>query len=89
MIPVQAKSQKDQVARVQLEQDIALCAEKWGSLKCRPVAAQVMADDVIALFEFEIQNDQVKIVSEKHYQLVDQDSMTDEDLQQYRQRPAD
>ena len=25
---------------------------KWGSLICRPVAAQMMADDVIALFDF-------------------------------------
>lgn len=89
VIPVQAKSERDEVGRVQLEQDIALCAEKWGSLICRPVAAQMMADDVIALFEFELQADEVKIVSEKHYQLVDQDNMTAEDLQQYRQRPAD
>ena len=89
VIPVQAKSERDEVARVQLEQDIALCAEKWGSLICRPVATQVMADDVIALFEFKLQDDEVKIVSEKHYQLVDLDSMTAEDLQQYQQRPTD
>ena len=29
VIPVQAKSERDEVGRVQLEQDIALCAEKW------------------------------------------------------------
>ena len=89
VIPVQAKSERGEVGRVQLEQDIALCAEKWGSLVCRPMAAQAMADDVIALFEFELQDDEVKIVSEKHYQLVDPDDMTDEDLRQYRQRPID
>lgn len=89
VIPVQAKSERDEVGRVQLEQDTALCAEKWGSLICRPIAAQTMAGDVIALFEFELQDDEVKIVSEKHYQLVDPDGMTDEDLRQYSQRPID
>ena len=89
VIPVQAKSERDEVGRVQLEQDAALCAEKWGSLICRPIAAQAMAGDAIALFEFELQDDEVKIVSERHYQLVDPDSMTDEDLRQYVQRPID
>ena len=89
VIPVQAKSERDEVGRVQLEQDAALCAEKWGSLICRPIAAQAMAGDAIALFEFELQDDEVKIVSERHYQLVDPDSMTDEDLRQYSQRPID
>lgn len=49
----------------------------------------MMADDVIALFEFELQDDEVRIVSERHYQLVDPDSMTSEDLQQYRLRPIE
>ena len=89
VIPVQAKSVRDEVGRVQLEQDMALSAEKWPSLICRPIAAQMMADDVIALFEFELQHDEVRIVSERHYQLVDPDSMTDEDLRQYGQRPID
>lgn len=89
VIPVQAKSERDEVGRVQLEQDIALCADKWASLICRPIAAQMMADDVIALFEFELQDDEVRIVSERHYQLVDADSMTAEDLQQYRLRPIE
>lgn len=89
IIPVQAKSERDQIGRVQLEQDIALCKQKWDSLICRPVAAQVMRNDAIALFEFELQDDEVRIVSERHYQLVEQDQMTVEDLQRYRQRPVD
>ena len=79
IIPVQAKSERDQIGRVQLEQDIALCKQKWDSLICRPVAAQVMRNDAIALFEFELQDDEVRIVSERHYQLVEQDQMTVED----------
>ncbi len=89
IIPVQAKSERDHVGRVQLEQDIALCEQRWNSLICRPVAAQVMENDTIALFEFELQDDEVRIVSERHYQLVEQDQMTVEDLQRYRQRPVD
>ena len=89
IIPIQAKSERDHIGRVQLEQDIALCEQRWNSLICRPVAAQVMENDTIALFEFELQDDEVRIVSERHYQLVEQDQMTVEDLQRYRQRPVD
>ena len=87
IIPVQAKSERDQIGRVQLEQDIALCEEKWNSLTCRPVAAQMVDNNTIALFEFELQDDEVRIVSEKHYQLVELDQMTVEDLRRYRERP--
>ena len=89
IVPVQAKSERDQIGRVQLEQDISLCEERWSELICRPVAAQMMENDTIALFEFELQDDDVRIVSEKHYQLVEPDRMTVEDLQNYRQRPMD
>ena len=89
IIPVQAKSERDHIGRVQLEQDIALCEHRWASLICRPVAAQIMENDTIAIFEFEIQEDEVRIVSEKHYQLVEPEQMTTDDLQRYRQRPMD
>ena len=89
IVPVQAKSERDQIGRVQLEQDIALCAERWSELICRPVAAQMRENDTIALFEFEIQDNEVKIVSERHYQLVEPDRVIDEDLRQYRRRPIE
>ena len=89
VVPVQAKSENDQIGRVQIEQDISLCEERWNALTCRPVAAQMIGSDTIALFEFELQDDDVKIVSERHYQLVEPEQMTTEDLQSYRQRPAD
>ena len=54
IIPVQAKSERDQIGRVQLEQDIALCEQRWSSLICRSVAAQMMVNDTLALFEFEL-----------------------------------
>lgn len=89
VVPVQAKGGRDTLSRVQIEQDIALCADKLPTLICRPVAAQFMQDDLVALFEFEQQDDDLRIVSEKHYQLVPPDAVTPEDLQRYRQRLSD
>ena len=42
-----------------------------------------MADDVIALFEFEQDGDDIRIAAEKHYQLAPPDTVTDEDLGRY------
>src|SRR6266700_1105979 len=53
VFPVQAKGGKDRLGVVQVEQDIALCADKFPSLICRPIAAQFMENDLIALFELE------------------------------------
>ena len=89
VVPVQAKGGNDKLNRVQIEQDIAVCAEKLPSLICRPVGTQFMKDDVIALFEFQQQGDDIRIVSEKHYQLVHPDAVTDDDLADYRQRLSD
>ena len=48
-----------------------------------------MKDDVISLFEFEQQGDDIRIAAEKHYQLVPPDAVTDEDLVAYRERLSD
>jgi hypothetical protein len=69
-IPVQAKGGKDRLSIVQIEQDVALCAEKYPGLVCKPIAAQFMTNDVIALFEMAINGDLVEIIKEQHYQLV-------------------
>ena len=69
VVPVQAKGGSDRLNRVQIEQDIAVCAEKLPTLICRPVGAQFMDDELIVLFEFEQQGDDIRITSEKHYQL--------------------
>lgn len=70
VFPVQAKGGKDKQSIVQIEQDFALCAAKFPSLICRPIAAQFMEDSLIAMFVFEQQNDHVCVSSEKHYRLV-------------------
>lgn len=89
VFPVQAKGGKDKLSIVQIEQDFAVCAHKFPSLICRPVAAQFMQDDVIALFEFEQGEKGVGIASEKHYKLVPPEEVTEGDLQTYRNRASD
>jgi hypothetical protein len=74
---------------VQIEQDFAVCTHKFPSLICRPIGAQFIADDVIALFEFEQSNCEVRISSEKHYKLVAPKEVTEADLLNYRQRTTD
>ncbi|MGH9326934.1 MAG: hypothetical protein ACRD2B_09675 [Terriglobia bacterium] len=86
VFPVQAKGGRDKLNIVQIEQDIAVCAAKFPILVCRPVAAQFMRDDVIALFELEQGGDAIEIASEKHYKLVPPEQVTETDLQNYRMR---
>lgn len=86
VIPVQAKSGNDRLSRVQIEQDVALCASKLPSLICRPVGVHMMGADVVALLEFDQNDDDIRIVEEKHYRLVPPDDVSDEDLMRYRQR---
>ncbi len=89
VVPVQAKGGNDKLSPVQIEQDIAVCAEKLPSLICRPIGAQFMKDELIALFGFEQQGEDIRVASEKHHQLVPPEAVTDEDLLGYRQRLAD
>lgn len=86
VVPVQAKGGSDQLAAIQTKQDIACCREKFPRLTCRPVSAQFMADDVIAMFELTIEGDDVKVLEEKHYRLVPSDQIQDEDLKLYSSR---
>jgi hypothetical protein len=60
VIPVQAKSGKDILSPVQIQQDIAMCLHKFPALICRPVGAQFLAEDVIVLFEFQDTSEGIK-----------------------------
>ncbi|MBI4570070.1 MAG: endonuclease [Planctomycetes bacterium] len=86
VIPVQAKGGSDKLGLVQIEQDFALCAAKFPSLIPRPIAAQFMQNDVIAMFGFEYTDQGVGIAAEKHYQLVPQDQVSAEELRTYSER---
>jgi hypothetical protein len=84
IIPVQAKTGRDQIGIVQTKQDLAYCAEKYPDLIARAVSAQFLQDDVIAMFELVVVNQEVKAISERHFQLVPSDQISDEDLAIYR-----
>ena len=88
VIPVQAKGGNDQLAVVQTKQDIKCCEEKFPYLLCKPISAQFIEDDLIALFELTIEDELVKIVEERHYKLVPFDSIDNDTLTTYRQRSA-
>ena len=89
VIPVQAKGGNDRLSRVQIEQDIALCAAQLPDLICRPIGAQILRENVIALLEFEEDGDDIQIVSEKQYDLVPPEAITREDLFRYKERLSD
>jgi hypothetical protein len=86
VIPVQAKGGKDKIGVVQIEQDFELCAFKFPQLICRPISAQFMEDNLIALFEFEKANDEIKVTSEKHYRLVKPDELSPDEIKGYAMR---
>lgn len=83
VFPVQAKGGRDSINIVQIEQDVGLCAAKFSDAICRPIAAQFMEDDLIALFEFEVRDRVVKVASEKHYRLVGPEDIDRSDLVAY------
>jgi len=83
VFPVQAKGGSDRISIVQIEQDIGLCAARFPLLVCRPIAAQFVGTDEIALFDFEEQDGEIRMRSEKHYRLVPEDEVDDDDLERY------
>ena len=86
VVPVQAKGGSDKHGVVQTQQDIACCREKFKALTCRPVSAQFMSNGRIAMFELTVENDEVQVVDEQHYQLVHATDISIEDLQNYAAR---
>ncbi|MBV9615166.1 MAG: hypothetical protein JO031_06910 [Ktedonobacteraceae bacterium] len=84
VFPLQAKGGNDKIGIIQIEQDVALCAIKFPQLVCRPLAAQFIGDNHIALFEFTQSEDGIGLPREVHYRLVTPENMTEEDLSNYR-----
>lgn len=86
VIPVQAKGGSDRHGVVQTQQDIACCAEKFPDLICRAVSAQFMSSNKIALFELTVEDGEIRVVEERHYQLVPASDISPKDLLSYGQR---
>lgn len=83
VVPVQAKGGNDRHGPVQTQQDAAFCAADFASLTCRPVSAQFMQDGRIAMFELAVVGGEVKVLDEKHYQLVPASAISADDLALY------
>lgn len=86
IVPVQAKGGKDALGVIQTIQDTIFCRTQKRYRKCipRPVSAQFMADDTIAMFELFFDGDDVSIVRERHYRLTEAKDISDKDIDRYR-----
>jgi hypothetical protein len=84
VVPVQAKGGSDRHSVVQTKQDIQCCLLKFPNLVCRSVSAQFMDDGIIAMFELTLENDDVRVVQERHYRLVASEALTLDELRSYR-----
>ncbi|WP_199823893.1 hypothetical protein [Labrenzia sp. OB1] len=84
VIPVQAKGGKDQISIVQIDQDIHFVEEKFPGMRCRAIAAQFMDSNVVALFELTLQDDEIKVVEERHYRLVPAKKLNAKSIRDYR-----
>lgn len=84
IIPVQAKGGTDKIGISQIEQDMALCEEKYPDLICRAIACQFITREVVAMFEFATEDERIVKVNERHYKIVDAATISSEDLQNYR-----
>lgn len=85
-LPVQAKGLRERIGIVQIEQGFAMCAAKFPGLIHRPIAAQAVDQDRIALFEFEQTKEGIRVSTEKHYRLVPPEELTPQELENYRRR---
>lgn len=83
ILPVQAKGGNDKLGAVQIEQDLAVCRQKFPELVCRPIGAQFM-QNAVALFEFTEDEQDIRIARECHYQLVSPQAITRQDLETYK-----
>lgn len=85
VIPVQAKGGTDELSVVQTFQDLECCSVKFPDLICRPISAQFLENGTIALFELCKVDDEIRVVQEKHFELVQADQITPELLKFYAQ----
>ena len=89
VVPVQAKGGRDQHGVVQTAQDIAWCAQRLPDLICRPISVQFVTATKIAMFELVDIGGTIKVAEERHYELVQADMITSEDLSTYRKLAKD
>lgn len=84
VIPVQAKGGKDQIGIVQTTQDIRFVEQRFPGMQCRAISAQFMSDQVVALFELTLLEDEIRVVEERHYKLVPASDLDSTAIRAYR-----
>lgn len=84
VLPVQAKGKNEHIGIIQIEQDAAMCKEKFPALTCRPIAAQFIEENLIAMFEFEQSAEGLTIKEERHYRLAPNEELSEEEIIKYR-----
>lgn len=86
IVPVQAKGGKDTLGVIQTIQDTIFCRTQDRYRHCipRPISAQFMADNTIAMFELTFDGNDVSIVDERHYRLTEAENIDEKDLNIYR-----
>lgn len=85
VIPVQAKGGNDQIGVVQTTQDIRFVEQKFPGVRCRAISAQFMDGGVVALFELALQDDEIRVVDERHYRLVRKDELDRDAIRNYHE----
>ena len=83
IIPIQAKGGTDKLGVTQIEQDLSLCRQKYPELICRAIACQFITSDIVAMFEFIIQDGKILKENERHYKMIEATEITREDLECY------
>ena len=88
VIPVQAKGGTDKLGVIQTIQDTVFCQtqEKYRHCVARPVSAQFLSRDTIAMFELTFDGNDVSIVREQHYELCSANDISEDDLSRYAKR---
>ena len=91
ILPVEVKSASDKLGYIQIENMFAFCVERYPDLIARPLGAQFIDDDAIAMFEFERISIGVDIVvsQERHFRLAPSDEFDVDLLTEYRHRTDD
>jgi len=83
VIPVHVQGRGKKIGTTQIGQDMVVCEAKFPALSCRPVAAQFIENDLIALFEFVQSEGMISIREERHYRIVPNEKLSDEEIKGY------
>lgn len=75
VVPIQANGGSRNLIAIQTNQNLTYCKQKFPNLTCRPISAQFVSDDVIAMFDLTFERGEIKIFDERHYRLALSDQM--------------